>query len=927
MGELATNYADLFSRILNSNGTMYAVYDYCKDFGDFWSDAIPLPKVVSQAIASEKKALIIVWDDQPLDNGPAKLGPHLTPLDWALAFSTRALKQGLDVEPFSIHIIDLTSTRFENSFAMQMAASICDAMPWVKLYAPLPRGRRAYEIPFPIEELQNGKWHEVKPSTWLGGKSKDRLDKLNQAWRAWVAQSSDHHDLNNMVGPQIITDILVPPSGDSQQDDNLVKIMLTRLEWAGLLNGKGKIEEKEKKPLKFNQPINVVAIDDQLGQGWDRVLSSLLGISQPEPIQQGNTELQYIGDNDQIDNGRIKLWGATDPEYLLQQLYITNKGDKNKPAIKPEDYITRKHVSPKIPSTDGSNINLTVLILDLYLFADESVVKIEEWYKTMGMIAKSVARLEEQQMAWPGFTQSELKHLRGLAKTGHVDDENRDTAISLLPRLCALRWPSVPIFVFSSTGRRGVISKLAKYGNIFLSSPKPNVLAGNTKEQVAAFVENWERELEAMQGLLNVQNQLITLQELSRKPQRQAADEATGQGDRRHAHVVIAFDETGNFKDDTKSAVGGVMLFSWGKNEAEAIKRSVDVQENFRKAGINFFSRTPYYPDANKPGACLGPSTILTKKISNKTYVAGQLQKVFKDHGTNAKLSAFCCWVDKCRYSGPNEYQDGSYLRGLTTCIELIACELLPAIESKWEEMTISWWLPTKMTSHADSTQADKAASRFDFRRQGKKFTETIGGKGHAYSVVVQSLNQRRNFATVMGKTKSLRSRKIPYNKDGKRESVNNHWYCGECSLPFRPFPPVKLTDPSPCCLQCTKKGNKNVFADYSVLGHLADAVLSLKKFPANDAFKETLEVSFCFEVEDNEKLSDFIHVSRLIDDKRLDDAFKLAYQYSFFDRGKGILKCESFTKAPLEWRVQNELREYALSLCGNMFIELAALS
>ena len=105
------------------------IYDYGteKNFKILWdlhkSEKLP-----------EKGHIIIVWDGKMWNNEPKDrlLLPHLTPMDWALAFSIKKLEAEI-----SIHIVDLTGGEHYEEWAMRMRYQLLAEMPWVKLYAPL----------------------------------------------------------------------------------------------------------------------------------------------------------------------------------------------------------------------------------------------------------------------------------------------------------------------------------------------------------------------------------------------------------------------------------------------------------------------------------------------------------------------------------------------------------------------------------------------------------------------------------------------------------------------------------------------------------------------------------------------------------------------------------------------------------------------
>ncbi|RJX17047.1 MAG: hypothetical protein C4575_14020 [Desulforudis sp.] len=953
MVSLAAEYKKFLDEKLNPTlgPAQYAVYNYCEDFVKFWpveteesKSSGCIPEVIIKTGESGKRALLIVWEKMPEDDGPAKLAPHLTPLDWVLAYSTRALRDGnAALQPMSIHIIDLSSTNYESTFSMQMAASTCEAMPWVKLYAPIPRGRKAYESKFPAQELETGCWPDavVTLPSISGGNALSRLKNLNHAWQAWVVQSSDHHDLNNRIGPQIILEILSAERISSPINE-LDRAMITRLKWCGLLQNQNTEIPGGDKQAPVLEKTDILVVDDQLARGWDQVLCSLIGVdyqktedTTSEPVVLGTSVAQ-----------EISIKGISDPVTLLYKKYLAKDVDDKELR---ELYLRRQFSFEKP----------TLLVLDLYLFSGRQVSDKQDWYKALASLALKIETLganAKEKLAWPGFPEKE--QLESIAETGSDDELHLDTALSLLPRLCALRWPSVPIIVFSATRRREIVAKLTDYGNIFLSSPKPNVLSVNATDQVSAFVENWNRDLRAAQGLLKVQQEIINLCRDVSCPTAESNSKSN------NAHVIIAFDEMGNFKYNVRSAIGGVILVCWGDDEDGAISNSYRAQEFLRENGVNFYNKAPYYPDARIVGK------EIDSIIGKKSNISGKLKRLNESFQGDVALSTFCLWLDGKNYASDNDFFDGAYLHGLEICVELIVCELLPCIKGS---KTFTWWFPAKMANHWDDREANKAkddayhrimretgdskkataesekilekmkandlpestkkakisARRFDFRYVTESRTETVGSGGHAYSMVAKALNKRKGAEPVIGNTKIFRSRKIPY---GLCNGINNnqhiHWQCPLC-VNEPPFLDLHKSTTRIC-----SKCRTEMIAEYSVLGHLADAVLPSRgiydthvQFPSGNTGKDAFFADYCFELEDNSQLFDFVHVSRLLDANRKADALKLAYKNygnPFFK--KGLMKSGSFAKADLQRRVRDELRNIAPYLSGNDIIELAGL-
>ena len=135
-------YAD----VLGKTCTSAKVFDYGnkEHFLALWSEERGTPIVLNEM--NGRKILIVVWDGHlPEDKqSPVQVHAHLTPMDWALAFSIKTLtlsKQGSirpEDTPFDVRIVDLSSViHAPESWAMWMRHQLLAEMPWVTLYAPL----------------------------------------------------------------------------------------------------------------------------------------------------------------------------------------------------------------------------------------------------------------------------------------------------------------------------------------------------------------------------------------------------------------------------------------------------------------------------------------------------------------------------------------------------------------------------------------------------------------------------------------------------------------------------------------------------------------------------------------------------------------------------------------------------------------------
>ncbi len=904
MGELAKVYKE----VLNTKfGGQIAAFDYSSaDFDKFWSSddqGNPAPEIIQKL--NGKQALVIAWDGKP-DNDKSDsaelLYRHLTPLDWALAFSIKLLRDLPNSDSvkngLGIHIIDLTgrSHTIDASWAMHMRHQLLAEMPWVTLHAPLiPRDGKNKPLQYRkgyldivaddgLLKKDGENWQFVADTARLDTSSQNALCELAKQWTATLTQTGDHHDLNNIAGPHIVSKLLNVSSQIPTDPHPLKRAFLTRIEWSRLLErDKQQNDDKDGNAdaaaAGTDQELDIVAIDDQLSAGWDDVLIALTGTARTGKIEKDKIPELGSGTN-------IRLFGSDTPSVLLEQLGITADGN----AINKALYEQR--VFDSLVEGKGAK-RPWMLVLDIRLFMGKPSDE-RNWYQKLAKAA--LALNSPKELAWPGFDNGELKVI---ASGDSLSAEQLDTALSLLPRLCALRWPSVPIIVFSSTGRRRLVAKLADYGNIFLANQKPNVLNANCAENVASFAEGWRREFSIACKLTEVQKKLLDL--LNKENEMTQGGEADF-----HHHFVIAIDEAGKV-DKPPSRIGGAFLVAPGDNKKNAINCSVLFQEKLRESDVNYYNYRPIYTDSTPPVSGCQRNKLKQKDGSS----VNEVQRVLTN-SADVKIGAFKLALDNQSNQNPSdEFIDAAYRRGLAKLLEILLAEFIPSRLGE-AAISVSIWIASKQSrDFANEAEAAEQSIRYDFRRQaGNNYLETIGGWSVAYSVLLDAIAKRECFDSVMKSMHRLRVRMIPYVPSPHA----NHWYCETCGTTKHPRPKSDRSG----IFSCNECG-KELIADYSVMAHLADEYL--KNFPGTkDGYPA--EPSFCFSIMENTKTDDFLACARLIDCEQEFDGIKLAYKHDFFRES-----INQFAGGqPIESRLRHKFVDIVRRVDGNTLIELSGL-
>ena len=560
-----------------------------------------------------RKPIVIVWDGRALsapDKGCQLLEPHLTPMDWALAFSINALAQ--DEAPWcagvSIHIVDLTG-RDHASWSMRMRHQLLAEMPWVTLHAPLiPNAayRKGYA---PILDgpnallIQDGGCQEAawalrpnKCATLKDFSSRGYgtdLNNLTRQWASTLVHSHDHHDLNNAVVPRILsenTDSLGPSE----------KAFRTKLSWTGVMPDVKGARESAFRDWTCS-PLNVLVIDDQLSGGWEEEIRVLFSVEQSEPGPVEPAAIRRLGcQRDEDDNERISMYGAEAPSVLARSLGLHGPGD-TETAICTQIYTGRRYDSP----LSGHREEPWLLVLDLLMFSGQ-LENAKSWYGKLYEIAHAISCSEPKKLAWRGFDENELAQMDlWLSGSGGQDEAAYDLVLSLLPRLCALRWPSVPIVLFSATTRRRLFERLTGYDNILYAPPKPSVFSGSTKEeqheQISAFYIGWNRTLHGANHWVNIQKRLLRLQKVEICNNEENQDGLT--------HLTIAFDESAPYDNAVGDlAIGGVIVEvkTAKSNSSGSLGETRNFFEELRQNGVNFYDHVPAYTEYRQLTGSLG---------------------------------------------------------------------------------------------------------------------------------------------------------------------------------------------------------------------------------------------------------------------------------------------------------------------------------
>lgn len=543
---------------------------------------------ISEMLAdtSRQKALVIVWSQMP-DPKPASdasLLQHLTPLDWALVTSQRLLAAG-NPPRFSIHIVDLTCLAWEDCFAIRMRHQLLFEMPWVRLYAPLVpeevsnvRRLRAGYRPLIAETgglLKFSNLPDGQPVSDLAdmptidkfqgvAKIIRALEQLGATWRGTIVRSDDHHDINNIIGAYVLGEMLFD-SASGKQVAGLLPIqraLLRRFFWSSDSNERQSIDYPVPE-VPTDSPIRILAVDDQLGNGWDRVLLKLVGANSTDVAETclSTSAFQKIGTR---GNRTLNVFGTLSAEPLIERLKQAN--------FKKRDYLfdyLRTDSGDKIPE---------VIVLDLRLAStsDANAQKQQlEHILSLVEIAKGITDCKT--LAWQGISKDEFAAIEtwcGPLKASAGSTEAEVNALTLLPRLLALATPLTPIILFSSTGRAEIKAKLQPYRNVLVEFEKPRCFG--EPETILARLNVFLDQFALSMKFGEVRRALIWLTNVSATVRRgnhpaQLKKEISDNIGR----VEIFIDESGRPAEQERSVVGAFCLYHKDEGQAEDLNNSL----------------------------------------------------------------------------------------------------------------------------------------------------------------------------------------------------------------------------------------------------------------------------------------------------------------------------------------------------------------
>jgi hypothetical protein len=580
--------------------------------------------------------VVVVWDGDPDPGRLAQydVSEYLTPADWSVML-TLAVNVG---EVPQITILDFASQRHRTSRSLQRFRQLLRMNP-----SPLPHVREINPI-----ELKEFFCGLSAPAPRVSPNEEDRLI-VRTLWNSLLSGAKGgHHDIANIIGPSLLLESMGHAGGGGPISSALRKLI-------GVLRGSsGESGRAPERWLDFAQ-INkwadaVVLIDDLAEEGWRGFLTAALGIEQEGSI---NVRV-YLSPYDEAD---VESKYVLDiPAYIEERLeWLESAGFGDPPSLVPD---------AKCP----------LIFLDIRLFSHRSWKEERDFYKSLLRLAERFAK--QRVLAWPvDISPAALKSLMQFLESDDSERESSEhhAALSLLPLLLAIADPTLPIVLFSSTGRRRIIEPLIPCGNIIFDFEKPGV-TDDWRDSVDRARLGFKRAVNSALSLLQVRRYLHEVTAAAAASRQEmirflAADRKPAN---RWKYAEIYIDETGPGPD----YVGGyVVLYAdpktgpaslyhqlrdqqllWGSSREET--RDEFIERQSQKIGT--------YPKAGGPPAV--PNVDLEQRISSTEAL------LKKD-----VLCAACVLKigDNHKFTGFGDFPDLIYRETASALIELFLFDWL----------------------------------------------------------------------------------------------------------------------------------------------------------------------------------------------------------------------------------------------------------
>lgn len=404
-----------------------------------------------------------------------------------------------------------------------------------------------------------------------------QMQALRQAWIGYTVQSGDHHDLSNILGPLVLsTGFKDSTLRNGLLKDKSAQALLQKIKWSDMGGGEGDPQNKwfdfaqDAAKIVRDRHVKIILIDDQANQGWLDIVSAAVGVRRTNPNKASENEIELFATSDVVD-----VFASTSYQAIKSRLEAVGISDKEGTTISGDQRFKFNLTG------DGAEI----LLLDLRLLSNEQE-EIQYFRWALG-VAKNLKRANEA--AFPGMDCDTLGEWIGKDdKKSMPADWRKKTKylelLTLLPRILATIDMSLPIVIFSSTGKREVTEWLKDYRNIITIFNKPGFFGYANESFVEDTKQKFASALQIATSLLNTRSAVSGLLNTYYTP-------PIGRSDGKK-YVEIFIDESGGGgkKEKGEFVVGGIVVVHASEQNAQDLHNQMD-KTNITLDGKSCFLR------------------------------------------------------------------------------------------------------------------------------------------------------------------------------------------------------------------------------------------------------------------------------------------------------------------------------------------------
>jgi hypothetical protein len=851
-------FEEIKSEINNSETIELFSYKEDNDFKKLWGFD---PKL-------SNKTIVIVWDDIAGTKQKGETGSlvdtskYLTPIDWAVGYSlsfygeAKNVKEGIGEYPdLKILIVDSASDKASQSDSVKFVYQAPDkriiSMPWIGLYS-----KEKFEVGI-------GSLPSMKES--YKEKAHD-LDSIKRIWAASLTRPSthgDHHAIANLVGPLLLMEevggdlhvnalqalmrsigLLPDHKEGNASDENGEAMLCAKNPWVD-------VEEYNSDKLKL------ILIDDMFQISWGKILCRAVGLDYEKPF--GDDEKDQLVEISKYDAGqdaKIVVKATSSAEWILERLESFDKKDNRFNF-----------------SLDNDCDSKEILFLDLRLYSGNFKKEVVFFEKLANFANQHFKKDANRNLPWPGITNDEIAEIQGWIENSDKKQEDPEyiKALTLLPRILALTDLSLPIVLFSSTGRRDITEKLKPYGNIITIFEKPRFSVDIPLDIALQTKRKFQNAMEISHMILQARQKCRAIIDAGSKVHNGIEDLS----DKKY-HVELFIDESYLEESHENTIfVGGLFAIYSADNVDDAREKADNFDNALVKAGVRYFDRLGVGENAagvvmNKKDSCCDELTNAFGSCVHKP-----------DHLFFVRLE--CTMgngkVDNIFYpkSGDNLFR-----MTLNSIIEFFLSETIPALfPKKHEEVSVSIYAGTRVQPFYLDKESELNIIKY---RTGFESFTPLKKDGNPIKHVLQTTNRdtlfpiisdilshhnlERNMHRVVGIT-------LPYTTGNVTVPV--YFFCRGCKknikinkmFGFEQDENRKATGIKRGKLSCGCGNQSSFYPDYRAFHYVADEILNhVNDIKGESGYGKKIKLSdFGFD-DKLEKVKDALIASRYLDMK-----------------------------------------------------------